>query len=358
VEFRLPFTARVSNLFVTCVDGVTTGSHTMTLRRNGGNTSVACTLQGGAALCSDTVDSVDFTAGDRISVRVANSASTQAPSCQAMATLSAIGAAPPPDSVITLHTDAEIPTSGQFCGLNVVPGTSAATCTSASADDVSIVMPHAGSLTGLAVSISANIGNGRSETFTVRNLTTGLDTGVTVTVLAGDDTNSTATCTGNCGFNAGDRLAIRYNATGSPQSKTRSLSLSYTGAGATLTSRRGHFNTGTTYGGYHSAVDATAPGSAALRIDRSAQVQNLYVHSTTPAARAFTVTVCSGSTSPPSCTGTRPHCTVTLGATTCTDTTNALSLSQGSYVEVQVEHQGDTAGTIGFSVELANLPGQ
>jgi len=125
-----------------------------------------------------------------------------------------------------------------------------------------------------------------------------------------------------------------------------------------VTSRRVHFNAGPTYGGYHSGMDTTTPGGAAVRLDRSAQVQNLYVHSTTPAARAFTVTVCAGATSPPSCSGAGPHCTVALGAMTCVDTTNILTLTQGSYVEVQVEHQGDTTGTIGFSVEIANLPGQ
>ena len=32
--------------------------------------------------------------------------------------------------------------------------------------------------------------------------------------------------------------------------------------------------------------------------------------------------------------------------------------NQGYYVERQVENQGDTIGTVGFSVEIANLPGQ
>jgi uncharacterized delta-60 repeat protein len=357
-SFSLPTAARVSNLFVTCSAAIASGTHTVTLRQNASNTALACTLSGGATTCTDTLDAIDFAAGDRLNLRVVNSASTQAPSCQAMATLTVGGTGAPADSVITFHADDEVPVNGEYCGMNIAPATTAATCLSASPDDVSVVMPHAGTLKGLAVRMNSNIGSGRSETYTVRNLTTAVDTGVVVTVAAGNQTNSTTTCAGNCAFNAGDRLAIRYNATGAPQSRTRSLALSYTGAGSTLTSRRSHFNAGTNYGGYHLAVDATVASAAAVRMDRPAQLQNLYVHSTTAAARAFSVSVCSGSTTPPSCGGTRPHCTVALGATACSDTSSAVSVLQGDYVAVQVENQGDTTGTVGFSVEVANLPGQ
>ena len=139
-------------------------------------------------------------------------------------------------------------------------------------------------------------------------------------------------------------------------SKTRSLTLSYTGAGSTLTSAADTSASGTNYGGYHLAIDTTTPGAAAVAMDRPAQLQNLYVHSTTAPASPFTITVCSGPTSPPSCGGARPRCTVGTGSTTCSDTTDAVTVAEGDYVEVQVENQGDTTGTVGFSVEVADLP--
>ena len=66
--------------------------------------------------------------------------------------------------------------------MNIAAGNTATTCDSASADDVSIVMPNSGTLTGLAVLLNSNLGSGKIETFTVRNLTTAVDTGLTVTV--------------------------------------------------------------------------------------------------------------------------------------------------------------------------------
>jgi len=73
-------------------------------------------------------------------------------------------------------------------------------------------------------------------------------------------------------------------------------------------------------------------------------------------ARTLTVTVCSGPTTPPSCVGVRPRCTVGIGSTTYSDTGDAVTVAEGDYVEVQVGNQGDTTGTVGFSVDVADLP--
>ena len=350
----MPSPGRISNLLVTCDSAITAGTHTVTLRKNGANTALGCVVSGGATSCNDSIDAVDFAAGDDLNLRVVNAKSAQAPGCRGIATLTASGGSAPHDNVITLHTDAEAPTDGQFCGMNIAAGNTATTCTSANADDVSIIMPHAGTLTGLAVQLNSKPGSGHSETFTVRNLTTTVDTGLAVTVTSGIQGNITTTCTSGCTFSAGDRLAIRFNRTGGAVSKTRSLTLAYSGAGSVLTSRRAHFASGTNYGGYHLGVDAATPGTAAVAMDRPARLQNLYVHSTTTPTMAFAVTVCSGPTSPPSCSGPRPRCTIGIGSTTCSDTTNVITVAEGDYVEVQVQNQGDTTGTVGFSVELVD----
>src|SRR5262249_20206365 len=104
----------------------------------------------------------------------------------------------------------------------------------------------------------------------------------------------------------------------------------------------------------HLSVNDTVAGAAAVRMDRAAKLQRLYVHSTNTPNVAYTVTLCSGATSPPSCTGTRPQCTVATGTTTCNDTTNSVRAAAGDYVEVRVGNQGNTNGTVGFSIEVAD----
>jgi hypothetical protein len=257
------------------------------------------------------------------------------------------------DSVLTLHTDPESPADGTYCGMKIGTGSTATTCTSAGADDVSIVMPRGGTLTGLAVLLNNTLPVGKSETYTIRNLTAGSDSDLAVTIGAGAD-SAAESCAGGCAFNAGDRLAIRYNRVGTQTSRTRSFTLSYRGAGGVLTSRRNHFSGGTNYGNYHLSINDTVSGVAAVRMDRGARLQNLYVHSTNTPNTAYTVTVCSGSTSPPDCTGTRPRCTVALGTTTCSDTSSAATVAEGDYVEVRVGNQGNTSGTVGFSVEIVD----
>ena len=352
-SFALPSGGRLSDLVVTCSDPIATGTHTVTLRQNGVDTSLGCALTGGVSSCSDALDAVDFAAADRLNLKIVNSASSQKPACRATATLSGNGGGAPHDNVVTLHTDPESPAAGRFCGMNVSAGNGATTCTSASPDDVAIAMPSGGTLTGLAVVLNNTLPSAKSEIYTVQNLTTGADIGLSVVIGGDEDTASTTVCTSNCLFLAGDRLAIRYERVGTGTSRTRSIALSYTGAGSAFTSRSAHFSSGPRYGGYHLAFDTTLAGGAAIRMDRAAVLRNLYVDSTTLPSAAFTVTVCSGATSPPSCAGARPRCTVALGSTSCSDTGSSITVAAGDYVEVEIGGQGNTAGTLGFSFEVA-----
>ena len=51
-----------------------TTSYTFNVRRNGVNTGVTCTATGAATSCSDTTNSIAFSAGDRISIQAVPSA--------------------------------------------------------------------------------------------------------------------------------------------------------------------------------------------------------------------------------------------------------------------------------------------
>jgi hypothetical protein len=353
-SFTLPTGGRASDFLVTCTDAIVSGSHTVTLRMNGVDTAVGCVLSGGASSCSDALDVVDFAATDRLNLKIVNSASTEKPACRALATLTAAGGSAPHDNVITLQTDGESPADGCYCGMNISPGNGATTCTSTSADDVAIVMPSTGTLTGLAVVLNNTLPSTKSETYTVQNLTTGADVGLSATIGGDEDSASTAVCTSNCMFVEGDRLAIRYERIGSGTSRIRSIAVSYVGAGSTFTSRSKRFSSGTRYTGNHLDFATTQAGGAAIRMDRPAVLRNLYVDSTTLPTTPFSVTVCTGASSPPSCAGSRPQCTVPLGSTSCSDTITSVSVAAGDYVEVEIGGQGSTGGTLGFSFEVAD----
>jgi hypothetical protein len=94
--------------------------------------------------------------------------------------------------------------------------------------------------------------------------------------------------------------------------------------------------------------------AAATRVDRATQVRSLFVETTTPAASAFTVTVCSATVSPPSCAGTRPRCTVPVGGTTCADVVGTVDVPAGGVVEVQVQGQGSALGSVGYAAEMVD----
>jgi hypothetical protein len=69
VEQLVPVSATLSNFYVRLTGSPGTGnSYTFMVRRNGDDTSVACTISGGATTCSNTANNQIFNAGDRISI--------------------------------------------------------------------------------------------------------------------------------------------------------------------------------------------------------------------------------------------------------------------------------------------------
>ena len=77
VEQVIPIGGTLSNFYASweAAPGGTKNV-TLTVRKNGADTSVKCTITGAATSCSDTTNSVTFSAGDRISI---GATSTDAP---------------------------------------------------------------------------------------------------------------------------------------------------------------------------------------------------------------------------------------------------------------------------------------
>jgi hypothetical protein len=73
IEQIVPVGGTLSNLYVRLdgtPGGASTGkSYTFTVRKNGADTTVTCTILETATTCSDTTNSVTFNAGDRISIK-------------------------------------------------------------------------------------------------------------------------------------------------------------------------------------------------------------------------------------------------------------------------------------------------
>ena len=63
-----PITCSAKNLYIK-TDANATSNITATLRKNGSNTALTCTVSSGSASCSDTSNAVSLTAGDKISLQ-------------------------------------------------------------------------------------------------------------------------------------------------------------------------------------------------------------------------------------------------------------------------------------------------
>jgi len=74
VQQLMPVAGTVQNLyaFVQVVPGGT-ATWTLTIRKNGANTAVTCTIQPAALSCSDNTHTASFVAGDLIAVLVTSS---------------------------------------------------------------------------------------------------------------------------------------------------------------------------------------------------------------------------------------------------------------------------------------------
>jgi hypothetical protein len=77
-DFPLPFSGTAKNYyFITSTTQSGTGSLVLTIRKNGADTSIVITIAAGSAAgtFSNTSDTVSFTAGDTLAVKVTNNAS-------------------------------------------------------------------------------------------------------------------------------------------------------------------------------------------------------------------------------------------------------------------------------------------
>ena len=383
-NFVLPFDGQISQLSVCCEPQVIVNAQVFTLMINGVPTALTCALdvgQADASNCTNTSDTVSFNALDDINMRSQGTAGgTTITDCMVVAQL-ADSAGSPYDSAITWGGGFAVfdgaggrPVNGNFCG----PGADAdniTECLGINANDpvkaqsAAFIVPVAGNLSGLGVRQSIAVATDGTATYTVVNVTANRDTGVVVTLNAGDLKQTTTTCTHDCYVEPGDLLTVRFNYAGSGNTfANRNLAITIDGIGQVSTSRRSNalvpqptVGPGTptptpleVYGNYSSPwVDTVNT----VRNERDAIARHLAVQVPLPAPAAFTVSVCFTSlTLPRSCLSTGLTCTVGMGEQTCIDDASSMTLVPGDFYTVQLLNTGGTGGPPAYSFVLNSLP--
>jgi hypothetical protein len=349
-EQELPFPAELSLLTVQCPTTVTVGTQTFTIVVDGVvDPTLQCVISAGALNCNDPDGVLPVDPTDRFAMQSVGTAGATAPAGCVMALRVTGPGGAPYDNIISFggYNPAN-PASGTFCAPNTYTA-SPSNCMQATEASAQWIAPSAGTVTGMRVRMDIVVGASSSETFTVKNSTTGLSSDPAVTIPAGALRGSVTTCTTNCTFAAGDQLTVAFTRTGGVQTKGRNIVVTTTGGQIVPTQNGGFTLNGTSYVGWHRSFD-NATAATAWPMPNGGIVKTLRASLPSTAANTFTAKICTnvaGTT--PTCTGTRPTCTITAGALTCSDTTNPLTLAPGGVFSIQATESG-TLGTIAAAV--------
>jgi hypothetical protein len=357
---RMPTAGRLQNLSLWCNAAPGgTGSYTVTLRRNGADTALSCVVSGAAQSCQ-SLAAVDYNAGDLLDLAgTPSGAPSTAPTCSASLQLSGNGGSPAThSSVVAMGYELPWgPSDGSFCG-QASNGTWPMACGETQVGRAGFWAPTGGTLQAMAVHLDGVMGAGNSEIFTVRNVTSGLDVGLTCAVGPGAQSCDALTCTSNCGVNAGEQVVVRFNrSAASPnEAHARQIVLEIGGTSTWYTTGK-PFNVNTQYGTIYNNF-ATTPSAEAQRLPQAVRLQNLYAGCSVNPSAALTVTVRTGS-DVTTLADTALRCTIgTTGAKTCMDLADAVDVPAGAYVQFSTTSQGvtDNSKWCSFAVAMGDPP--
>jgi hypothetical protein len=328
---------------VTCTT-LPSGAQSFTVQLQGVDTTLRCTRTTSDLNCSDTLDTVDFNAGDQLGVRVDTPTGQL---CKVSARLTESNGAAH-NSVVYWNGSGSAPGNNTYCG----PTQNGVECT-ANAVDASFIMPSTATLRRIAVHTNTNLGASETHTYTVRNLTQARDSLPSVaSSLAGTVSGQ---CTTNCSFNAGDLVAVRLAISGSQTSVRRWISLEFDGIG-TIALVGGPRANSTRYGMWGGRFLDTVQANTVYRAPAAARFRRLRAHSTV-SIDTSQVRVCVGATNPPPCTAPLT-CSLTVAAdgARCADTVNTVSVNAGDYFQIRIGPQplALVGGTIRAAFEIAD----
>lgn len=334
----LPRNGKLLNLSVqlsAVLPGGAGSPQTFTVRINGADTALFCTVAASADNCQDlnALHAVNFTALDKITLKsVAAGSGSGAPSLVATVDLQNQDGSPY-ESAVTFGdntTGLRFATSITYCGPGGVHDT-VATCFSKTVPtDGSFVMPADGVIDGIAVGFNPALTAGQSETFTVFNVTTGrFVADLAVTMTSGDTvkgaTTTALTCTeGDCYVRGGELITLQATSNGL-HSSARTFTITIAGIGQIDGAR----NSGTGSAGVSNFT--YPPGFSTNRLVKAGTaytLRNLRAHMASGTASVDTIaSLCSGTSGTPAC-GT-VSCTIAAGQSSCPDTTHTISGNVG-----------------------------
>lgn len=364
-EVVLPMNARLSNMFVTCRTAQAAGFHNFTIDKAGtpdttlqcgimsnanciGSTNPApcCTGAGtgtcSTTTCSDTTGTVDIAGGgtpDRLSLAVTSVAGATSTNCFTTVAVTNQDNTSY-DSLVTFGNSANTlsPANATYCVPGVNTNQSGCIDGNGTAIAAAFVFPNACQLSGIGIALNSTVGAGRSETYTLTDLTAAADTSMTVTLNTGDQ-QKTATGSWETTVPLTHQYAMRFNRTGAAESKFRQLSFTCAGIGTMfLANATSGSSTLVNNPGFFSNRQGSVANTVSVRLPVAGTIRRLVAALDSPDASTLTATACDASSSPPVCTGTRPSCSFVYPATSCSDVADAhaRALAQGDYLQFQL----------------------
>jgi hypothetical protein len=242
-------------------------------------------------------------------------------------------------------TQSSAPGTNTYCG----PTQAGVGCT-ATAVDAAFVMPADATLQRIAAHSNTTLNPGETHTYTVTNLTQGLDAAPGVVSSAGGTVSGV--CTTNCAFHAGDLVAVRLSISGTEKAVVRWISLEFDGIG-TIALAGATRMTATRYGMWGDKwLDATAANTV-YQLPVAATFRRLYAHST-GGTDTSVIRVCTGPTNPPVCDD-RLRCSLSAAAdgARCNNQSDTIAVNAGDYFQIQVGPQTGAGGSVRASFEIA-----
>lgn len=350
VQFAAVSSGRIRAIYVKCSSAPSAGGYIFTVRKGGVDTASTCTISNPNSTCSTTGLTVDYAAADLLSLSIAPTGTpTGTPTCHATVLVGANGGGSENhDPIIIMGSSlANNPASGTFCG----PGTTAsaaAQCSGASNAVANFIVPvGSGVVKGMRVNLNSSVGTGRTEVFTLQNVTSGSNPDVACTVSAGGTTCADTACTTNCTLAAGDLITVAFTRTGSAQSKERWIALEMDGTTANNWIVSGFtFDTTTRY--QWNGLLTTTENLVYVPQAKPWIAQNFRVASSAAPGTATTLTVRDGVGD------TALACS--LSATTCSDLSDFAYYDTAEIGSVGYTTQGstDTAKWVAYGFELTD----
>ena len=266
------------------------------------------------------------------------------------------------DAIVSWGQTSGAPQPGGFCGPSEF-GAAAQFCAETDVNDAAFVVPRDGNLSGLTAHLDALLPAGVSYRYVVRNVTTGEDADLAVTVDENTSEAVSTRCTTrfagrelNCGVHAGDFIVVRADVTGTAVARAQNIVVTIGGLGEIVTQRIGRGDT-EKFAFVHDAGAAAA--AAVYPMERSGRVQRLFAYSNGNVTQLTQVQVCAGTDSAAPCPTPAPtplpplSCTIANNQSTCSNLIDGVPYGQGEFVVVRVGAPGGAAAdSIGFSMEL------